>query len=545
MNRGRFFAFLVLALGVPAMAQQRSSESIEVVITNLDVVVTDSHGKHVRGLTAEDFEIREKGARRTVTNLEEINATAPPAATATKTSDAEAGAVATPPSAAPAGRRILLLLDDMSLMRNARRRIIEGARAWVDANVRPADRVMLVSTGRSLTTHLRWTNDPAIIRRALDEVLAQTPSEIGRDRAEALLRIAEVTSGQSLGGGRAQQGVVPATLRISEARAYAERRLHESRQSVSAMTGSLAYFPESDEKKLLILFGEGLQESPGRDVFMTLNLLGESSGFDLKPDLRKFSEVAFRKGVAIYTVNPGFNESDDGVTDQATTFQTVTENRTGYQFLTHATGGLEFFATPPDQALDGITRDLGSYYSLGYRGTGSPVHPGDVQVRVRNGLHARVSLSPAPPSSDAVLRDLVLAHLIEEPSANDLQIALQTEPLPPKDGAERVMLSVLIPIRNLKFERQKGEIDAGFDVYFVTGDEQGTAATVSRGTHLIRWPPDAARNAGERPLQWKIELPIPAGHTRISVAVRDHRSKSIGFATLATHRENLAAPASE
>ena len=72
-------------LSSAALAQQ--SETIEVRITNLDVVVTDRSGNPITGLTKDDFEILEGGKPQTITNFSELRETSGAPAAATPASE--------------------------------------------------------------------------------------------------------------------------------------------------------------------------------------------------------------------------------------------------------------------------------------------------------------------------------------------------------------------------------------------------------------------------------------------------------------------------
>ena len=68
------FLMAILAAAVAASTPQPTYlDTLEVRITNLDVVVTDKHGTPVRGLKREDFEVRENGAPQSVTNFSEFD----------------------------------------------------------------------------------------------------------------------------------------------------------------------------------------------------------------------------------------------------------------------------------------------------------------------------------------------------------------------------------------------------------------------------------------------------------------------------------------
>src|SRR6185503_20782018 len=87
-----------------AQAPQTTSptflETLDVRITNVDVVVTDRAGKAVRNLRRDDFVILENGAPQAITNFAEYGGSAGAAESVTTPSAATASA-AEPASAAP------------------------------------------------------------------------------------------------------------------------------------------------------------------------------------------------------------------------------------------------------------------------------------------------------------------------------------------------------------------------------------------------------------------------------------------------------------
>ena len=89
----RLLALLLTCLiAGPAVPQSsRFGETIEVSLVNVDVIVTDRAGNHVRGLTAADFELYENGKLQPITNFAEYRGTA-----AARTVVASASAPAAP-----------------------------------------------------------------------------------------------------------------------------------------------------------------------------------------------------------------------------------------------------------------------------------------------------------------------------------------------------------------------------------------------------------------------------------------------------------------
>src|SRR5450432_168862 len=66
-------AFLAVAPLTAQTQLPRLGETIDVSIVNVDVIVTDRRGNHIRGLTAADFEIRDNGVPQPITNFAEYD----------------------------------------------------------------------------------------------------------------------------------------------------------------------------------------------------------------------------------------------------------------------------------------------------------------------------------------------------------------------------------------------------------------------------------------------------------------------------------------
>src|SRR5258706_13673967 len=71
-------AFSLLAAFASAGEEPpRVKSSVDLTLTNVDVVVTDKNGKHVEGLLAADFEVTQDGRPMVVTNFQEMRPDAP------------------------------------------------------------------------------------------------------------------------------------------------------------------------------------------------------------------------------------------------------------------------------------------------------------------------------------------------------------------------------------------------------------------------------------------------------------------------------------
>lgn len=164
--------------------------------------------------------------------------------------------------------------------------------------------------------------------------------------------------------------------------------------------------------------------------------------------------------------------------------------------------------------------DLGGYYSLSVRAA----NPRAIQVATTRPYNLRAVVS-APGTE---IEDAVLAHHVAEPETNDLRISVSAEPTVTVADRRQVRLHILIPIRNLTLRREGDEVTGGFDVY-VSAGSGGTIAPVNKQTHAIKWPAAALEKAGNRNMEFVVDVVVGPGLSRISVGVIDHRSKKTGF----------------
>lgn len=549
----RLFLFaLFLATAVHAQV----SETVTVSVTNVDLVVTNAKGERVRGLTANDFDVVEGGEARAITNFTEIDV-APASARASETAATEARRTSVD---APAQRRIMILVDNGSLTLANRRMFVAAVRSFIAENVRAGDRVMIMTAVQSLVPKLDWTMDLAAVQRAIDDIERDVnvgSREYERRRVEEQIRDAVSVDRQMTQ--RQKSSMSSFDTLVSLVRNYSAAALHQSRQTLASFNGALQYFPRTPERKVLLLVGEGVPLHPGEDMWQyleSMRMQSESGGmpagitqgakkampilesqeYDLGREIRAMTTAAYKRGIVIYPLNPGQNEEveaeNTSVRDKSAQFAKVAGNMASYQLLARDTGGVAFIGARPAIALSYVSRDLSSYYSVGFRSSAEK-EPGKIVVKSKQGHRVRLILSDAPASREELVADAVLAHHVAKPDANDLHIVLQTDP-PVADGAKKkVTLKVLIPVKGLKLVREGGEVTGGFNVYISTGDEHGAASDVNKQTHAIRWPADALPHLIEKNVTFAVDIVLEPGRNQISVGVMDQRSEATGYSLLA------------
>ena len=130
-------------------------ETIEVQVTNVDVVVTDRDGKPVRGLTRDDFVVLEDKKPQAITNFAEYEESVP------------AGGPAPIQKRPP--RHIVLLLDDVSVDPFVRGQLFDSISKTVPKMVETGDEVMLATWSGTLHIRQPFTGDVKAIIKAIDE----------------------------------------------------------------------------------------------------------------------------------------------------------------------------------------------------------------------------------------------------------------------------------------------------------------------------------------------------------------------------------------
>lgn len=278
---------LVMSAALPE-AQQANQPPVfrsarEVV--SIDVVVRDRDGNVVRGLTQGDFEIREDGRPQELLNFtfQEIpDAPAPVAgardllagaeAKMTEPARGDAGSGTLEPMAADAlaGRRLIVLLFDVSSMQPEDvQRAVDSARQYAADQMSAADLVAVAAVGSTLDVLTDFTGE--------------------RERVEAAL--ARLASTEGL----ATDAAAASTVETDEAAAAEEPAAAEATEidlfnndvrlrALRALAETLAPI---EQKKAILYFSAGMQRS-GQD-----NLV----------ELRSAIDAAVRAHVAIYPID--------------------------------------------------------------------------------------------------------------------------------------------------------------------------------------------------------------------------------------------------
>jgi VWFA-related protein len=304
-----------LASQAPAVAGEGFGDQVEVNVVNLDVFVTDKAGNPVPGLQQKDFEVFEDGKRVEISNFQEVDRGAAPAAPTAPVVDEDPQmpsmslALGTAPAEA---MHLVVYIDNFNIRPANRARVLRQLREFVTSELNPKDRVMLVTYDLGMQVRLPFTTDRSVLGRALDgiERLSANGQELERTRRAALDEILSIQGaskgtdrmdeahmniadrggrlgagspgGGGEGGGEDGEGAPSSDASADEVnpicpmdivqpvRAYAESTRQHVLSSVGAlkvMVNSLSGLPG---RKALLHVSDGIAVIPGEELFQAL-----------------------------------------------------------------------------------------------------------------------------------------------------------------------------------------------------------------------------------------------------------------------------------
>ncbi|MXX60962.1 MAG: VWA domain-containing protein [Holophagales bacterium] len=539
---------LVAALATAVPAQENElpavfTETIDVRVVNIEVVVTDGDGNRVHGLEAPDFELLVDGEPMPIsyfTEIEESMARASGGA-------AVAGVPNLEPNA-PVGTNFLVFVDDLFAMERDRNRVLDRLEEdlW---RVHPTDRVAVVAfDGRSIETLTGWTGSPERLAAALDRARERPTfgwQRLGErmiladDRAaEAVL---EAVADQAFSGDRLRPGdiaapadAVPAgfadpdaELREADARlpqdtgssqdvlgsslSGLERRFARSleerlRRSVLAAVASMRSFGNQPGRKVMLLLAGGWPRSPALFTVAdasesTVNAAAVADGFLATEDqlYGPLVSAANLIGYSLYPVDvpavsaeftgdaslslgPEPGPDSLGVVAGSTNREDLLHGT--LQLLARATGGVPLLNARRDAALAGAVEDTRSYYWLGFeprRREDDAFHDVEVRLVGRPGLRVRTREGYVDMSRDREVAMTVEAALLfgGQPAAQSLEVRFSDPVRGRRRGRISVPVEVAIPLDEIQLLPVAGGWLSEVEVRVTAMDMNGARADMS------------------------------------------------------------------
>jgi VWFA-related protein len=555
-------AALMSLLAAPALPQTKLVETIEVRVANIDVVVRDRAGNPVTGLTKEDFELYENGVKQTVTNLYEVRRDAAAAVTATVPSSE---APAAPSPAVPLEvrqRRLLLFVDSASLHPARKKMVLAAAQKFVDRML-PEDQAMLVTWHLSVHVVTPFTSDKEELKRGIAALERYAPA--GDSSNDAILQVKRNIQHiigiiqTSRGGGNGPTAIMGWANGYQEALkqvgTYSETLLREQGRLIDALERMVANFAGVDGKKVLLFVGEHLPERPGAELYrytydqfapymggqgnLDLQMISGVMGNNRPQQIEEFAKKASGGGVAIYAIDAAQIDSElsaaeggEMQVDYGENFARHANTASSFQTMASITGGVAVTQTSNfDLAFDTISRDLDSYYSLGYKPAGeASAAARKIVVKMKDRAYSvRSRESLVMKSTDDQMNEKVVANLYTDASASAWPIAVRTG-RPKQDGrAFLVPIEVAMP-STITLLPQEQNLVGAFTLYFVVGTGDGRSSEVMRRPRELRIPATAEPMVRAKPMTFTTAIRVSPGESLLSVAVIDQISGTTGFA---------------
>lgn len=226
------------------------TETFEVRIHNLDVIVTDKDGNAVRGLTQDDFVVMEDGKSQKITNFAIYDDTVPQRDHGVTDAAGETSVVSAPPP-----RRFVFFIDDMAIQARARGTLKQHISELV-RTMRPGDVAAVVRPSGTTRMVQNYSGDVDEVEKTLHKVVDSCKVKI-TNQAFAELQ----TFRRAMQSAESPHEVAAAKrLYVDMTRGRVEQRISQLRALSASMAGS-------DGKKILIVITSGLSVEPGREAY--------------------------------------------------------------------------------------------------------------------------------------------------------------------------------------------------------------------------------------------------------------------------------------
>jgi VWFA-related protein len=556
-------AILLASLAaLPSLAEEKQkptffSETIEVRVVDVDVVVTDKSGKPVTGLAKDDFELYENGKKQPITNFLEVRGND---AMVTATTSGPAQPVPAQ-QADNRARNIVIFVDSATMHPFVRNRVFTPMETFLRRSMRAGDHVMIVSWNPGLKVELPFTNNVTLASTTLNRIMSSTTNALAaeRDLKIAEKQIDDVPNDNKVRHTRGGDEIPPPPISdgVLIATTLAEKLSFEHAQRVEALKSVIASMRGLGGRNALVVLTDQISTSPALPIFQYLdqvknrfdggqayNPYAEAKRYEV-PDLPKqLGDLANSSGVTLYPISPaglGIEMSSIAADRLASEYVNPSrpmlhadEGLLTLQQIAAATGGAALTGSNNfDLAFDTLTSDLTTYYSLGYRPEGEQKDVvRDIAVKLRKkGYNVRARRSYVEKSLKSEMSDAVAANLLYPIARNDLNISLAAGGAAvPSSDQKVVPVLVKIPTASLTLVPDGSDLVGQFSTYtaFMRGD--GKVSEVKTQQHQFRFPADSLKKRKE--ITVKYDLTIDAKTEDVSLGIMDDTSHATGFAVM-------------
>ena len=514
-------------------------------LVRIDVEVTGRDGKPVKNLRADQFTLMDNGRPQNISIFSYSDIEKLESAPQTGSQPVTIPVYNEGPAAMPAGavseaaqdrRMIILFFDLTSMQTDDLIRAHDAAEKFIKTQLGHADLVAVVTFGVRLGVLANFTNDRAVLEKAVAQIVPGAASQLGAPLYAA-----------AQNGEYDVQEYTGAAFTADET----EFNVFNTDQKLAAVESLVNTLAQIPGRKALVEFTGGITQT----------------GEENRTALRAATDAANRADVSIYSIDarglyttaPGGDVTTNAATGTsmftgASVFHQTDQredSRDTLATLSSDTGGRAFFDLGDlSDAFPEIQRENNGYYLLGYylgsdvkrdgswRSIRVKVNARGVHVRYREGYYAprdfqhfqkedrQQQLDEAMSSADPIL---------------ELPIAVETLAFRLNDQQTYVPVAAKISSGALNWAEKQGKHEAAFDFAAeVRAASTGQVVANLRDTIQVHLDAEEFKQVHRTNLLYQGGVVLSPGEYHLKLVARENESGKIG-----TFEENLVIPSSQ
>ena len=500
-------------------------ESVDVSITSVDVVVTDSKGHRVPDLTTDDFEVKQDGIAQKITNFYAVSGGK------ILLEDGKTIPLDAPASAEEVPRELkahyVFYIDNLNIQPNNRNRMFKRLKEFIPQAVGPNAEGMVVTYNRSLKVRRPFTSDANDLVGAIENIELDTgggTTQAG-ERRDAIQRVDQSKS---------------VTEAIGIARSYAQSLRNDLEFTVDGIKSTLDSLAGVPGRKNFVYISEGLPATAGYEIYEAIRekyqqtaTTIEQLDYDMNAKYATIVQAANANGVTIYTLDAtGLSTGEMNSAEYSSTKDVhlndfmIRQNMQGpIKTMAEETGGIAAVNSNDwKSSLDQVAADFSNFYSIGYRSArGAVDRPHRIEVTVkRKGLTVRNRRGYVEKSVETRTAEAVVASLSYPRNENPLKCGLSVGDPKPYDRENYLLpVRIAVPIAKLGMVPSGDQYEGQFFIYFVVLDASGKQSDLQVQRQEVKIPAKDFTMAQGKDFYYDAKLIVVPGGQKLSVGVRD------------------------
>ncbi len=535
---------------------------VEVIVTNVDVIVTDKSGKRISSLKPENFEIYEDGLLQKLTNFFEFKGMEVyPYFPDKESSKLLPQGQPLAPRPGQVRNRIIIFFDNWHLHPLNRNWSIKKLESFIKNNFSEESKDnlgMVVCLDQRLSILQDFSSNQWQILRAINEVKGLSGQALLRaknkeDLKKELNRI--VTEGSS---GNLEARVFDRSENyeraLSFARNYVEADQNDLLYSLKSLSAFIDYLMGIEGKKVLIYVSDGLPINPAEEAFGFIdwafpqgNARSEAMSYDATQFFKELTAKANANEISLYPINAQGLESTILSADKEEGWGVYSRGSglakpgsrlhdEALKIMANDTGGLAILNTNDiERGLEKIENDLQFYYSLGYvspHREDNKYHSIEVKiVGLKEKYDVRLRHGYLRISQEEKIKESVFSRLFLGRKYNPMEIMVQMMPVEKIPGSENIRLTIklLIPIKRITLLPRQDDYFGQIKVYIALMDRDGLVSPCHELSEEIKIPKKDYEVALKSYYPYYAEMNVKASYYMFSLALKDVLGETINY----------------